>query len=94
MRNLILSLIVLLFCSGTMNSTTAQPDFAYPQTVISDARKHLKQAGDKGPDAALAMLEITVATLAIDNDSVFLLPAEIHTLAEKQNSRAVKSLLP
>ena len=93
MRNLILSLIILLFCSGTMNSTIAQPDFAYPQTVISDARKHLKQAGDKGPDAALAMLEITVATLAIDNDSVFLLPAEIHNLAEKQSSRAVKSLL-
>lgn len=93
MRNLILSLIVLLLCVGTMRGASAEPDFAYPQTVISDARKHLKQAGDKGPDAALAMLEITVATLAIDNDSVFLLPAEIHTLAEKQNSPAVKSLL-
>ena len=45
MRNLILSLIILLFCSGTMNSTIAQPDFAYPITVFSVPLKLLKHAG-------------------------------------------------
>lgn len=93
MRNLILSLLALLLCSGAIRGASTEPDFAYPQTVISEARQHLKQSGGKGPDAALAMLEITVATIEIDNDSVYLLPAEIHNLAENQASRAVKSLL-
>lgn len=92
MRNLFLSLIVLL-CVGTMRGIPAEPDFAYPRTVLSDARKDLSRSGRQGPEAALSMLEITVATLSLDNDSVFLLPAEIHSLAESQKSNAVKSLL-
>ncbi|MDE6130064.1 MAG: hypothetical protein K2F74_00600, partial [Muribaculaceae bacterium] len=93
MRKLILSLISLLAVAGSMRGAASQPDFAYPQTVISEATKKLAESGGQGHDATLAMLEITVATMSLGNDSVFMLPARIHALAEQQKSPALKSLL-
>ncbi len=65
--------------SGAKNDDT--PDFAYPQTVISDATKSLAEATN-GADRLRAVLEICAAKASIDPDSMFALPAFVEAQME------------
>lgn len=63
-----------LFRSNAAGDKSDMPDFAYPQTVITDAEKSLSTATN-GADRLRAVLEICAAREMIDPDTIFSLPA-------------------
>ena len=75
------------------------PDFAYPQTVLNNARALLKTADTSdshhaGEIRLRAALEICSAAQSIDYDSIFAQPAMLSRLvAESANDPAAKSML-
>lgn len=75
------------------------PDFAYPQTVLKDARAMLKKADTAGEPYAgemrlRAALEICSAAQSIDYDSIFTQPAMVkHLIAASSGDKAAKAML-
>lgn len=71
MRKLILSLLVALIGSSVSRavSVVEEPDFAFPQTVISNADSVLRVS--KSPvERMAAVMQIATAKFSVDNDSI------------------------
>ena len=75
------------------------PDFAYPQTVLKDARGMLKKADTAGEPYAgemrlRAAIEICSAAQSIDYDSIFTQPAMVERLiAASSGDKAAQAML-
>lgn len=94
--------LMSLFSAGAASGSSPDglfktPDFAFPQTVSTDARDLLGRAEAAGDTAGVvrirAMLELTVATSSIDRDSIFAMPALIGEQAARTADKADRAML-
>lgn len=94
--NRLLTLLAVAICALMPVRATATfqtPDFAYPQTVINDARQALTTAATP-TERFLAVMQITKAQVALcDPDSVNAIPALIEHYAAKEQDRTYRGLL-
>lgn len=92
MKDHIIAILLLMSCIFGASGAAPEfsdPDFAYPQDVIKNARKNL----DAGRDPLRCLLEITVAERSIDPDTIYSLPALVEDQIAKSTSDASRALL-
>lgn len=95
---LLMSLFSAKAASGSSSDGLFKtPDFAFPQTVSTDARALLGRAEAAGDTAGVvrlrALIELTVATSSIDRDSLFAMPAIIGEQAALTADKADRAML-
>lgn len=89
----LLFLLLTLMSIFPAHADFAEPDFAFPQTVIHDADAALARADALAGDSASlvrlrALEELCVAASAVVPDSVYTIPARIAAQAAKPNNSA------
>lgn len=89
----LLSFITVL--SAACLAWAAEPDFAYPQKVLTDAEASYAAATASGDGVAKirSLLEITVAKTAIDPDSLRAMPQRISAAAARENDPATRAIM-
>lgn len=99
LRNFLLSIGIAVAgenAAGAAPAPTAEPDFAHPRKVLSEAYATLKEtAGDEsaGPRRVRAVLEICTAAESIDPDSIFYLINDVSELADAEKNPTAQSLM-
>ncbi|MCM1518844.1 MAG: MG2 domain-containing protein [Pseudoflavonifractor sp.] len=96
MRKLTVILLILLSAmtvNAKKNSNT--PDFAYPKTVATNARKQLDAAVKRHDGTAIvrAAIDLSLAKAAVDNDNLPAVIGEISQLAAEERSPETRALL-
>lgn len=88
-------IMLLLSAILPLRADFAAPDFAFPQTVVTDAEAVLKKstAPTEGLTRLKAVLEIVTARQSIDEDSMFTAPKFVAAMAEKEKDMTVKGLM-
>jgi hypothetical protein len=83
--------LALSFCA---KADINKPDFAYPRQVISDANAAFvsAQKANDGIGMLQAVMQMSVAKNAIDNDSLQYSAKQVLALAKEQKDRQIKSL--
>ena len=94
MRKLILSLLVILIGSSAARaaSVVEEPDFAFPQTVITNADSVLRVS--KSPvERMAAVMQIASAKFSVDNDSIGAVNDLLTSAAARTTDPAARALL-
>lgn len=94
--NRLITLLAVVMCAMIPSQATAtfqEPDFAYPQTVITDARRALDTAATP-TERFIAVMQITKAQADIcDPDSLNAIPAMIERYASEEKDPTYRGLL-
>lgn len=90
-------ILLVLLSAMTVNAkkSSSTPDFAYPKTVATNARKQLDAAVKRHDGTAIvrAAIDLSLAKAAVDNDNLPSVINEISTLAAEERSPETRALL-
>lgn len=91
-----LTALATIFCWQAQAATkkTATPDFAYPKTVVSDARKSLNESLGRGDDidALRSLIDLALAQNAITTDNVDATIATVDSTRRRLSAPQARSL--
>lgn len=94
MNKLIVSLLSFIFCFSTMRATSVeeQPDFAFPQTVITNADSVLRFS--KSPRQCMAaVMQIATSKYIVDRDSIQTVNELLAGYSKNATDPAIKALI-